>query len=239
MGASNLPPEGIPLHHIRPYKIFTLLESSPPAQRLVSIPPPNRRGTGGTSLLETFLLLAASRVVKARRLFEFGTFLGSNTLCIALNSPCDAEIFTLDLDEQSAATIEQHPADAPLTKTRLHAPLDFESSTSAFKIKQLRGNSVTFDFSPWMHSIDLCFIDGGHDLVTVKSDTENAFKMAATDRSACILWHDYGNKAYDYSDLTHYLEELSQSREVFHIEDTMTCVWFHDPSGVIVPALLH
>jgi hypothetical protein len=62
------------MQHIRPYKIFTLIEASP-TERLLSLPIPSRRGTGGTSLLETFLILAGMRVVEARRIFEFGTFL--------------------------------------------------------------------------------------------------------------------------------------------------------------------
>jgi hypothetical protein len=45
--------------------------------------------------------------------------------------------------------------------------LDFMGSRVANKVKILTGNSVTFDFSPWKDSIDIVFIDGGHDLATV------------------------------------------------------------------------
>ena len=37
--------------------------------------------------------------------FEIGTFLGSNTLNMALNLPEDAKILTLDLDEQHATDL--------------------------------------------------------------------------------------------------------------------------------------
>jgi predicted O-methyltransferase YrrM len=122
------------MQHIRPYKIFTLIEASP-TERLLSLPIPSRRGTGGTSLLETFLILAGMRVVEARRIFEFGTFLGINTLNLALNSPGDAQIFTLDLDEHHAATANQVAADAPLTQIHLAAQsaLDFAGTPVALK----------------------------------------------------------------------------------------------------------
>lgn len=215
------------MHHIRPYKIFTLLDA-PPAGRIVSLPIPSRRAAGGTTLLESFLILAAARIVNARRLFEFGTFLGSNTLNMALNSPDDSEIFTLDLDEHSVPGLSQLPEDFQLTESHLvhRSALDFAGTSVERKIKVLTGNSAQFDFSPYRDSIDFAFIDGGHDFPTVKSDSENALKMAAKDRPSCIVWHDYRN--WIYPELTCYLECLRQEHEMFHVEDTMLCIWFND-----------
>jgi hypothetical protein len=225
------------MHHIRPYKIFTLIDA-PPSERLVNVTLPSRRGTGGTSLLETFLIIAGARVVNARRLFEFGTFLGINTLNMALNTPEDANIFTLDLDEQHAADARQLPEDAPLTQLHLasQSSLDFTLSPVASKISTLIGNSTTFDYSAWKGSIDFSFIDGGHDFETVKSDTENALEMAAKETRSCIMWHDYRN--WEYPSLTAYLDDLSKEREIFHVQDTTLCVWFNDPGASILPRLL-
>ena len=83
------------MRHIRPYKIFTLLEAPVP-ERIANVMLPRRRGSGGTSLLETMLIIAATRIVDARRVFEIGTFLGSNTLNMALNLPDDGQVFTLE-----------------------------------------------------------------------------------------------------------------------------------------------
>lgn len=225
------------MHHIRPYKIFGLIDA-PPSQRTANVTIPSRRGGGGTTLLETMLIITASRVVEAKRIFEFGTFYGSNTLNLALNAPNDAEIFTLDLDEEVAAQIEQHPADAPFTEIHLgvRRALDFAGSPVARKITTLTGNSLTFDYSKWKESVDFSFIDGGHDLRTVKSDTENALAMASRRWPSCIMWHDYRNA--DYEDLTGYLDGLSQQLEIFHIDDTMLCVCFHDADGSIQSRLL-
>jgi predicted O-methyltransferase YrrM len=180
-------------------------------------------------MLETALLIAAAHAVRARRVFEFGTFLGSTTLNLALNIPEDGRVFTLDLDADSAASLNQHPADAPLTTTHFASRMDFEGSIVGGQVSQLRGNSVSFDSSHWNGSIDLVFIDGGHDLQTVTADTENAFRLVASEHPSCVLWHDYRNP--DYPDLSVYLELVASTRQVFHIEDTMLCAWFSEPLG--------
>lgn len=184
------------------------------------------------------MLIAASKIVGAQKLFEIGTFLGSTTLSLALNVPDDAQIFTLDLGTEHAEGASQHPSDAPLTRMHLGAQgaFDFSESPVRTKITTLTGDSKRFDFSPWSSSIDLVFVDGGHDLATVRSDTESALLMARKDKASCVLWHDYRNP--DHSALTSYLDELSERLNIFHIEDTMLCAWFNDTDQTILPYLL-
>lgn len=225
------------MHHIRPYRLFTLIDAPPP-ERVAHIQIPRRRAAGGVSLLETFLIIAATRVVAARRVFEFGTFLGSTTLNLALNTPNDAEILTLDVDEHCVLHAKQNAADIPIMQTHLSSKsaLDFLGSPVSEKITALTGDSAIFDLSVWKGSVDCVFIDGGHDLATAKKDSENALEMVATNKPSCILWHDYRNP--DYSALTGYLDELSRRLDIFHIEDTMLCAWFHDPGQSIRSHLL-
>ncbi len=223
------------MHHIRPYKFFALVDQ-PPAKRIVQMQLPPRRGAGGLTTLETSLLIAATQIVNARRVFEIGTFLGSTTLNLALNIPADGKVLTLDLDARSAGEVTQHPGDKPLTAIHLEtAALDFVGSPVAGKITTLTGNSITFDYAPWKDSIDLAFIDGGHDFDTVKSDTENALAIVAKSAPSCILWHDYRNA--DYPELSEYLDGLSEQMPIFHIEDTRLCVFFNDPQKAIQPRL--
>jgi Methyltransferase domain len=225
------------MHTIRPFKLFTLVEGSP-LERLVQVPIPSRIGFGGLNMLETFSLIAASRIVRARQLFEFGTFLGRTTLNLALNTPDDSEIVTLDLDEHHVDGLEQNVPDALATKIHLASvtSLDFIGTHVSHKVKMLSGNSITFDFSSYKRMMNLVFIDGGHDLDTVQSDTENAFEMVRMDTPSCILWHDYGSP--DYKPLTAYLDGLSKDRPIFHIGDSMLCVWFNDHGNSIVSRLL-
>uniref|UniRef100_Q025T5 O-methyltransferase, family 3 n=1 Tax=Solibacter usitatus (strain Ellin6076) TaxID=234267 RepID=Q025T5_SOLUE len=226
------------INPVRPFRIFQLIESLP-AERIAKVPIPSHRGAGGLTLLETFLTIAAARIVAARRIFEFGTYLGATTLNLALNTPEDAEIFTLDLDERHAEELIQDAADATLTKSHISAArsLDYMDIPAGRKVKALMGDSTKFDFSDWKGSMDLIFVDGGHDLATVTSDTTNALNLADPGKLSCIIWHDYGNP--QYVPLTSYLDELSERLQIFHIEDTMLCVWFNDPLKSIGPRLLN
>src|SRR5262245_41486571 len=180
------------MFHIRPFQMFSLLEE-PPRERIVQTAIPYRRGVGGVSLLETFLLIAGSRIVRTTRAFEFGTFLGATTLNLAMNLPPKGKVFTLDLGESDASRAVQDIADAPLTETHLasKSALDFAGTTVARKIGTLTGDSKEFNFSKWHSSMDLVFVDGGHDVATVKSDTENALRLVRRDKPSCIFWHDY------------------------------------------------
>lgn len=203
---------------LRPHHLFRFVQGD----RDVTLPIPSRPGLGGLSLLETFVLIAAGRIVKARRAFEIGTFLGRTTLALAQN--LQAEILTLDLDD-AASVGEQLSDDAEVMQLHFAAPkLDFVGTACEARIAQLLGNSTTFDFSPWKGAVDLVFIDGGHDVATAASDTKNAFALVEGSSSAAILWHDYANP--DYPELSAYLDDLSRERTMLHVGDTMLCLWF-------------
>jgi hypothetical protein len=213
------------MKHIRPHQFFGLYEA-PTAERMVQVPLPNRPGLGGLTLLETFIVLAAAKSISAKRIFEFGTFLGRTTLALATNMPEDTHIFTLDLDERQALEIEHNPLEAPITAIHLTAlsTLDFDGSEFRHKITTLFGDSTKFDYSPWSRSIDLVFIDGGHEVPTVSSDTKNAIAMMSDKNPSCVLWHDYGNP--DYPSFKDYLDNLSETIDIFHIEGTWLCAHF-------------
>jgi hypothetical protein len=225
------------MYHIRPHRIFTLIQTPPP-ERIVSVQLPARRGAGGVTLLETFVMIATLRAVRARRVFEFGTFRGSTTLNLALNVPEEAEVLTLDLGRYEADRLIQHPADVELTRAHLACQnkLDFLGSPVCGKITVLSGDSTKFDFSLWKDSVDFVFIDGGHDLATAQSDTSSALDMVRKDGPSCIFWHDYRNQ--DYNELTGYLDQLSHRFDIFHIEDTILCAWFSEPAHWIRSHLL-
>jgi len=205
------------LQTVRPYQIFDRV-AQPTNGRETTIKIPQRKDL---PLLETALLIAALKSVKARRIFEFGTYLGNTTLNLALNSPDDAEVFTFDLPP--GLDIQQHPEDVPFTREHFAVPaLAFAGSRVESKITILTGNSLTADLSRFDKSMDFIFIDGGHDLATVTADTSNAIKMVRP--GGCIAWHDYQNARYP--ELTEYLESLPQ-RPVA-VGDTMLAFWFDE-----------
>jgi len=200
------------MKHIRPWQFFEMYKGE---NRDIVLPIPHRRGLGALMALETMVLIAAARMVNAERIFEFGTFLGATTRAFARNT--SAQVVTLDLAPEDIQNLPQNASEAEITSVHLGSPLDFEGQPESERITVLHGNSLTFDFTPFQESFDLVFIDAGHELPNLISDTQNALKIVKP--NGCIAWHDYGNP--DYPDLKEYLDAMPS---LIHIEDSWLCV---------------
>jgi predicted O-methyltransferase YrrM len=178
-------------------------------------------------LIETFLLIAALRIVSARNVFEFGTFKGAMTLNMALNLPAGSNIYTFDLDpklaERAKTYQNEHGKGIAQQHLEQNGHMEFDEICLPAKIHQLEGDSHTFNSSFYERQMDLVFVDGGHDRKTLAADTANAFRMAT---HGCIVWHDYGNP--DYPDVAPYLDELNEA--VFHVQESRLCFWFFSPN---------
>ena len=107
----------------------------------------------------------------------------------------------------------------------LENQLAFVNTPYESRVRRLFGDSNIFDFAPYHDKVNMIYIDGGHDLRTVRSDTQNAFSMLDTGRIGCIAWHDYRNP--EYPELTQFLDELSSEHELKHVEETMTVFTLH------------
>jgi hypothetical protein len=180
-------------------------------------------------ILESMILLALVKYVQPHVIFEFGTFLGITTLQFAVNIAEEGIIYTLDFDEDAFRKACQHPKDRTLSMERFESEgrLAFANGPYESRIKRLFGDSNVFDFGAFRRQVNMAYIDGGHDLRTVRSDTHNAFSMLDTARLGCIAWHDYQNP--EYPEVTRFLEELSLERELKHVEETMTVFFLHEP----------
>jgi predicted O-methyltransferase YrrM len=180
-----------------------------------------RRDGGVTSPAESVTLAAVTRVLQPRRVFEIGTFIGQTTSLLIVNAPVDAEVFSLDLPENTdindAAYID---TDIALVKRRHLARVVHELGLTA-RYTQLLGDSLAFDPSPFANSINLGFIDGAHALPYVKNDTEKMARMIVND--GIVFWHDYGG-AGRFGDLTRYLEGLARRIPVYRVPNT-TLAW--------------
>jgi|ERR1700674_1085754 Methyltransferase domain len=210
---------------IRPHWLFNLVETPSYEARLVKIVLPDKRAP---ILLDTAVLLSLAKLVQPKTYFEFGTYLGVQLLNIIANLPPSAHAYTLDLDETSAGKAEQHENDRPLTLEHLQSQdiLAFRHSSYESQITRLFGDSNIFDFSPYDRRIDMIFVDGGHDLRTLRSDTENSFRMLNDNHKGCIAWHDYGNPVYPH--LKTYLDELSETRDIFFVEGSMVAFYLQN-----------
>jgi predicted O-methyltransferase YrrM len=136
-------------------------------------------------------------MVQPRLVFEIGTYRGFSTLHLALNTPLDARILSLDLPKSP------RPGEAQATSLRTTLMDDahivgatgtedylFEGIPEADKIELLFGDSASFDFAHFAGSVDLFFIDGAHSYEYVRSDTLQALRCVRP--GGVIAWHDFG-----------------------------------------------
>lgn len=176
-----------------------------------------------TPVEELAYLAILAKNIRPLNVFEFGTFRGRTALNFALNSSPECTIYTLDLplDVRGSAQQRTNPADAVLIQ-KSDTGLFFRGRPEAGRIRQLYGDSLSFDFTPYHGKIDLVFIDGAHDYRTARSDTLNALKMI-TDRGF-IVWHDFANYG-DYNDVTRAVLDLLPPSEIIQIDKTQLAVY--------------
>ncbi len=208
------------MNHIRPNKILNLLEGDRVAKLYL---PTNK----GPNALESMLLSALVKFLNPNKILEIGTYLGRQTLNFAMNTNDDAEVYTLDLNAELHDDAKLVEVDRNISKIHLENKnkLAFHNRPESSKVIQLTGDSTKFDYSDFFSSFNFIYIDGGHDTYTVNIDTKNAFKLVDENNPFIIAWHDYGNKDYE---IAAYLDELSRSRELYHVEESMLCFYFSD-----------
>jgi len=80
----------------------------------------------------------------------------------------------------------------------------------------VQADSTEISFLSLNGPIDFIFIDGGHESHIIRSDTENALN---TMKSGLVIWHDYASGLH--SDVADFLVELSQTRPIFHIVNSL------------------
>ena len=175
---------------------------------------------GNTSILEQYLLVSVMKQRACKTFFEIGTFDGQTAYALARNC-ADMKIFTLDLpatESESTALGVSEGEKRYIKKPVIGAK--FLGTPEAARITQLLGDSATFDYSPYAAKMDAIFIDGSHDYVYVKNDTEKCLPLLSD--HGVMLWHDY----LTYDSVTKYLEELAKTLPLFWIQGTALVVHF-------------
>ena len=168
-----------------------------------------------------FELLAIATILanhSPKNLLEIGTFDGTTTLQMALNSPPNATIYTLDLPNDPTTThLPILDAEVPFVLDRKKHLRKYMGTPIEKKVVQHFGDSAVYDFNKFTDNgpIDLCFIDASHTYDYVKSDTEKTLKILAP--TGIILWHDFSPSC---PDVYRYLDELSKTLPLIHIADT-------------------
>ena len=185
---------------------------------------------GNVSVEELCKICLIAAWKKPASVFEFGTYNGATTLQIAMNTPENCRIVTLDVppDSTDAAELEVGEIDHFLAQKQgafnVEVGSFFKSSPYAEKVTQIWGDSMKVDLSAYAGAMDIVYVDAGHTYPYMKSDTENALKMIAP--GGIIIWHDYNQVLHP--DVTLCLMEYAeQGIEVRHLRGTNLAVHYH------------
>lgn len=168
----------------------------------------NRTDNMSMTLLEVNVVAAIVSFLKAKRIFEIGTFDGGTTVNLAANTSEDAVVYTADLPD-SFDDFKLKISSVSDNKSE-HNNVGVQYKNSAFidRIKQIFEDSASIDYSKLNPPYDLFFIDGCHDYTYVKADTENALKY--TRKGGVIIWHDYGM----IKDVSDYVDEIADKHNI-------------------------
>lgn len=154
------------------------------------------------------------QLLKPRIVFEIGTAAGYTSLHLALNTPAECEVYTLDLPRDRHALPELKTTAMDEFQMGMYAAVEqhvFASSRVAPKITCLYGDSATFDYAPFHGRVDLFFIDGAHSYEYVRSDTLHALDCCHP--GSVIAWHDFGRAGLN--GVSRWLTELAREREIY------------------------
>jgi predicted O-methyltransferase YrrM len=158
--------------------------------------------TGKANQAELLYVDAVAKFLKAKNIFEFGTYMGRTTYHLAGAAP-DAKVTTLDLPEGGG------------TNTWPCLGVCYKDTGREPQITQLLLDAYKFDPAPYRQSMDFIYIDGDHSYAGVKNDTEKALQMLKP--GGTMMWHDYGA---GLDGLVKYFVEFTRVRPVFRLKKT-------------------
>lgn len=153
-------------------------------------------------------------------IFEIGTFLGSTTLDLALNT-C-ASIYTLDLPVGSYATNMESAVSAELDVFPENVGEKFHGTDCVRRITQLYGHSQYYDYTEYSSSVDFVFVDASHHYENVLVDSYQAFNLIRD--NGLIVWHDYADYA---PDVVKVLDIIAEHVTLYRIEGTSLVFYRH------------
>jgi hypothetical protein len=140
---------------------------------------------------------------------------------MAMNTPGDTEILTLDLDPAHRQEVVFSTDNGDITGLPFTVGEFFRGTAFETKIRQIYGDSALFDFNPFVGGVDLVFVDGNHAYENVRADSQNALRMVRS--GGVILWDDY-HPTWGPG-VMRLLDELSHSTKILTLAGTRFAVY--------------
>ena len=182
---------------------------------------------GMTSDYEAWILSCLAK--SSKNIFEFGTCSGKTTALFALNSPLESKVYSITLNPADLSNLSlgnNRDVKAALNNAKKESIYDqfiFMNMSIKNKINLIFQDSTKFNVDKFENSMDLIFIDGGHNYSCVKNDSEKSFRMIKNE--GYIFWHDYNVFKRSCRDIVKYIHEISKTKKIFHIKNTSLCYY--------------
>jgi hypothetical protein len=180
---------------------------------------------GNVSIEELCKICLIVKWLRPKRILELGTYNGMTTLQMALNAPRGCITYTLDLAPEQSATLALGRIDELVSKhfrSRFNTRIGSYFEGRDVPIRQLWGDTATFDYSVIDGQVDLVFIDAAHDYENKRRDCENAFNLLAS--HGVVLWHNYADVCCP--EVTKCLFEVAANRRIFRLRNTNLAVHY-------------
>jgi predicted O-methyltransferase YrrM len=187
---------------------------------------------GGSSTIDLAFLKALARRYENCRYFEIGSWRGESIANVASVASECISLSLSDEEMRKAGWSDRHTATARFFSRHLK------------NVVHIGHDSKTFDYTPYLGTCDLVFIDGDHSYDGVRSDTETAFRLLRDDRSV-IVWHDYMRTSEEdvlWGVVAGLLDGAPERarRQLYHVSNTLCAVYIQGDfrtAAAEVPAL--
>lgn len=171
-------------------------------------------------------LLSIIKQTQAENIFEFGTFRGRTTLNIAVNLPDDAKIYTLDLPSDAVGSHSEFEDLYMSDELRRELLVGIPKRTLN-KIEIIQDNSMCLNFERFYNKMDIVFVDGGHTLDVIQSDSMNAIKMVRV--GGYVIWDDYANSYCP--DVNTFINSFAENNTVYFDTEINLVIYKHEETG--------
>jgi len=147
---------------------------------------------GNISNYEIECICRIVKIFSPAAIFEIGTFNGRTSLNMAINIGTESKIYTLDLPQKfiSKTKLRIKSGEIKFINKEISGK-QFIGTPYEKKIIQIYADSAKYNYSQYLNTIDLVFIDGSHSYEYVINDTKIALKLLRNGKGI-IIWHDYG-----------------------------------------------
>ncbi len=186
---------------------------------------------GNIELKELVVICAVIQKYRPRKLFEFGTFNGRTTLNMAVNSPPEATVYTLDLPTaftgETGLPLDKNDASYIGKNHRKR----FIGTPFEKKIVSLYGDSAHYDFTPFYGQMDFVFVDASHGFRYVMNDSLQAVRLLKRG-TGFVFWHDYSHWPGVTRSLNYLYRKTATFAGLKHIQGTTLAFLFNTWSAL-------